>query len=111
MKRFGLATILTLALAASSAPAFALEQGEASAARTVPISLSGFDPSSTIDSERLLGRLENAAARACATPEVSNPGPTLRRAIQNCEKNALETAVERINAPELTRLHRQRLDE
>jgi UrcA family protein len=102
MKRMILAAAMVLALGA--APALAKEDTSAEA-RPVPVNYSDLDVSQTSDAQALLSRLRNAAMRACEVNASARPGPSLRRAIEECRAATLDDAVQTANSAEVSRLH------
>ena len=81
------------------------EVGPANDPRAIPVSIEGLDLSETDSAAILLSRLRRAAHAACQPAEITRAGGALRRAIELCEQQAVDTAVARLNQPELSRLH------
>lgn len=108
MKRFVLA--LGLATALGAAP-LAAEEITTDQAHAVPVRFADLDLSQPQDAAALLSRLQVATARACSASEIPRPAPSALRAIEECRAEAMDAAVARINAPELTRLHQARVQQ
>ena len=106
MKRLLLAAGLIATLGAAP-----LAAEEIPGAQAVPVRFADLDLSQPQDAAALLSRLQVATARACSASEIPRPAPSALRAIEACRAEAMDAAVARINAPELTRLHQARLQE
>jgi UrcA family protein len=71
------------------------------------VSYEDLDLSRAEDAAALIQRLHSATQRACELRELAQQGPTARRAVRACRDDALHAAIERINAPEVTRLYQE----
>lgn len=110
MKRLMLAASLALALGVLPATADPVETAQGPA-EAVPVAFADLDLTRAEDAAALMSRLQVATARACSASAVPRPSPATLRAIDACRAEAMDAAVARINAPELTRLHDARVQQ
>jgi UrcA family protein len=103
------AVLLAVCLVAATVGTAFAQDAENGRARAVPVRFSDLDPTESADAAALLRRLHLAAQRACAIDELQQPGPSARRAIAACERDAVAISVARLGRPEVMRLHEAEL--
>jgi UrcA family protein len=95
------------AVALIATPAVA-QTAQYDGARAMPVRYSDLDIRQSQDAAALLSRLQQAATASCTPSQAANSNPRMRRAIDRCRRDAVASAVSRINQAELTRLHAER---
>lgn len=101
MKRIALVALSVLALAGVAS---AEVSGDRPDPRAASVRVHDLDLSRAGDAAILNARIERAARRACAVPEVRLHGTALRRAIAACEADAIDSARATLAAQNLSRV-------
>lgn len=97
------AAVIALALTAVAAPAFAQSDREEF---SVAVMRADLRLDREEDANRMLSRIDRAARQACRSNERMDL--SMRRAAQQCRRDAVETAVRRLNAPVVRQVYNER---
>lgn len=79
-----------------------------SEARSIPVRYADLNLEQRQDAADMLSRIRYAALRACDDADIIRLGPAGRRATMECRSAAVEDAVQRVDAPQLTLLNETR---
>ncbi|MEP1143630.1 MAG: UrcA family protein [Henriciella sp.] len=95
-------TIIAAATACAVLPAMAATQFDAEE-KSKEISIAGYDLTQATDAKAILARIESAAKSVC---KVDANRQTVRETMlrRECEKAAIESTVESLDAPEIAAL-------
>lgn len=101
MKRIALVILSAFAFAGA---AYAEVSGDRPDPRAASVRVDDLDLSRAGDVSILNARIERAARRACATPEVRLQGTALRRATAACEADAIDGVHATLAAQNISRV-------
>lgn len=101
---FGAIAALACVGAANAEPLVQVADGE----RAIPVRYADLDFSDQEDARAMLSRLRYAAYTVCDPNEVERQAPDYRREERACRSDALEDALLRLDAPQVTAAHQRR---
>ena len=101
---FGAIAAVACVGAASAEPIVQVADGE----RAIPVRYADLNFSSDQDARAMLSRLRYAAYTVCDPNEVERQAPDYRRQERACRSEALEDALLRLDAPQVTAVHQRR---
>jgi UrcA family protein len=101
---FGVIAAVACVGVASADPVVQVTDGE----RAIPVRYADLNLSSNEDARAMLSRLRYAAYSVCDPNQIERQAPEYRRQERACRNAALEDALLRLDAREVTAMHQRR---
>lgn len=101
---FGAIAAIACVGAANAEPVVQVADGE----QAIPVRYADLNFANDEDARAMLSRLRYAAYTVCDPNEVERQAPNYRREERACRSQALENALLRLDAPQVTAVHQRR---